>query len=58
MPVSQKYPESTGDKHLVLKEQDVEKKFVEKLLGLKYEYRPDITDHASLERIFAPTSAP
>ncbi len=30
-------------------EQQIEQRFIDKLVGLKYEYRPDITDRATLE---------
>lgn len=33
-------------------EKDLERQFIEKLCGLKYEYRPDIRDRASLESNF------
>ena len=33
-------------------ERQLEEKLIEKLLGLKYEYRPDIRDRAALERNF------
>lgn len=33
-------------------EQEIEKGFIDKLIELKYEYRPDITDRAALERNF------
>jgi type I restriction enzyme, R subunit len=33
-------------------EQQIEKSFIDKLTGLKYEYRADITDRAALERNF------
>jgi type I restriction enzyme R subunit len=36
----------------VLKEQHVESGFIGKLQGLKYEYRPDITDRSALEANF------
>ena len=36
----------------VVKEEQVEYGFIGKLQGLKYEYRPDIRDRASLERNF------
>ena len=37
---------------LGVKEEQVEYSFIGKLQGLKYEYRPDIRDRASLERNF------
>jgi type I restriction enzyme R subunit len=33
-------------------EQQIEQSFIDTLVGLKYEYRPDITDRAALERNF------
>ena len=33
-------------------EQQIEQSFIAKLTGLKYEYRPDITDRATLEQNF------
>ena len=33
-------------------EQQIEQSFIDKLTGLKYEYRPDITDRAALEKNF------
>jgi len=33
-------------------EQQIEQSFIEKLMGLKYEYRPEITDRAALEKNF------
>jgi type I restriction enzyme R subunit len=33
-------------------EQEIEKSFIDKLIELKYEYRPDITDRAALEQNF------
>lgn len=35
-----------------MSEQKIEQSFIDKLIGLKYAYRPDITDRASLERNF------
>ncbi len=52
MPTSQKYPEHQAGQSFVLKEQDIESKFIGKLQSLKYEYRQDITDRASLEKNF------
>jgi hypothetical protein len=34
----------------VLCEEHIEQSFIGKLQGLKYDYRPDITDRATLER--------
>ena len=36
----------------VVREDDIESAFIGKLQGLKYEYRPDITDRATLEQNF------
>ncbi len=36
----------------VVREGDIEDAFIEKLRSLKYEYRPDITDRATLEKNF------
>ncbi len=47
----QEYP-LPGPKPLVLREQDIEAAFIEKLRSLKYTYRPDIRDRAALERNF------
>jgi type I restriction enzyme R subunit len=33
-------------------EQQIEQSFIDKLTELKYEYRPDITDRAALEKNF------
>ncbi len=45
------YP-SPASKPLVFREQDIEAAFIEKLLSLKYTYRPDIRDRAALELNF------
>ncbi len=50
--MSQKYPEHQDGQSYVLKEQDIEANFVEKLRSLKYSCRPDIRDRASLEKNF------
>jgi len=42
-----------SDSHpLVVREQDIETDFVEKLRSLKYEYRPDIRDRDTLQKNF------
>ncbi len=46
------YSESTFEPPQVVREQHIEYGFIGKLQGLKYEYRPDITDRASLEKNF------
>jgi type I restriction enzyme, R subunit len=53
MPSSQRYPKqsATTSGHSVREEQ-IEYGFIGKLQSLKYEYRPDIRDRASLERNF------
>jgi type I restriction enzyme R subunit len=43
------YPQGSPSKPLVLREQDIEDAFIEKLCTLKYSYRPDIRDRAALE---------
>ena len=54
MPISSDshYQQKTGAPGFVLKEQDIEYGFIGKLQSLKYEYRPDITDRAALEKNF------
>ena len=51
---SSKYPDglSAPSQNTVIREGDIEDAFIEKLRSLKYQYRPDITDRASLERNF------
>ena len=51
---SSTYPDGLNapEKASVVREGDIEDAFIEKLRSLKYEYRPDITDRASLERNF------
>jgi type I restriction enzyme R subunit len=48
---SSTYPDGLNapEKASVVREGDIEDAFIEKLRGLKYDYRPDITDRASLE---------
>jgi type I restriction enzyme R subunit len=46
------YPQSSDSRPLVVKEQDIETEFIQKLVDLKYTYRPDIRDRAALERNF------
>lgn len=46
------YPQAPGSHPLCVREQDIESEFVEKLVELKYTYRPDIRDRAALERNF------
>lgn len=46
-----KYPQDQAGT-LALKEQGIEEGFIEKLRSLKYTYRPDIRDRASLEKNF------
>ncbi|MDR3415520.1 MAG: DEAD/DEAH box helicase family protein [Nevskia sp.] len=52
MPSEMTYQQAPGSLPLVLKEQDIETAFIEKLRGLKYTERPDIRDRAALERNF------
>jgi hypothetical protein len=51
---SSTYPDGLNapERASVVREGDIEDAFIEKLRSLKYEYRPDITDRASLERNF------
>ncbi|NLE81589.1 MAG: type I restriction endonuclease subunit R, partial [Rhodococcus sp.] len=46
------YPQAPGSHPLCVREQDIESEFIEKLVELKYTYRPDIRDRAALERNF------
>lgn len=46
------YDPPSGAPSLVVKEEHIEYGFIGKLQGLKYEYRPDIRDRATLERNF------
>lgn len=52
MPSEMIYQQAPEPQPLVLKEQDIETAFIEKLGGLKYTERPDIRDRAALERNF------
>jgi type I restriction enzyme R subunit len=51
---SSTYPDglSAPSQRAVVREGDIEDSFIEKLQSLKYEYRADISDRASLERNF------
>ena len=51
---SSTYPDGLNapEKASVIREGNIEDDFIEKLRSLKYEYRPDITDRASLEQNF------
>jgi len=51
MSSDSKYPD-LAPQALVLKEQGIEEVFIDKLCSLKYEYRQDIRDRASLEKNF------
>lgn len=46
------YPQDSSSTPLVIREQDIEEEFIEKLRALKYSYRPDIRDRAAIERNF------
>lgn len=46
------YPKAPGSQPLDVREQDIESEFIQKLVDLKYTYRPDIRDRAALERNF------
>ena len=46
------YPQDPSPKKPVLREQEIEEAFIEKLRSLKYIYRGDIRDRAALERNF------
>ncbi len=46
------YSQNTPSQPHILREQDIEDAFIEKLRTLKYSYRPDIRDRAALERNF------
>ena len=53
MPASNSsYDPPTESQRSVLREDGIEYGFIGRLQGLKYEYRRDITDRASLERNF------
>ena len=49
------YDQSAVKPSHVVKEEQIEYGFIGKLQGLKYEYRADIRDRASLERNFKDT---
>lgn len=51
---SSKYPDalSSPEKTTVIREEHIETEFINKLRSLKYTYRPDIQDRASLEKNF------
>ncbi len=51
-PAKSAYPPSDAIKPLAVKEEQFDYGFIGKLQSLKYEYRPDIRDRASLERNF------
>jgi type I restriction enzyme, R subunit len=46
------YAQTTAQEPLLLKEEHIENQFIGTLQGLKYEYRRDITDRATLEQNF------
>jgi type I restriction enzyme, R subunit len=46
------YPLPTDGPNAVLREDGIESGFIGKLQGLKYDYRPDITNRATLEKNF------
>jgi type I restriction enzyme R subunit len=46
------YAQATAQEPLLLKEEHIENQFIGTLQGLKYEYRRDITDRATLEQNF------
>ena len=46
------YPQASPSKPLILREEDIETAFIEKMRSLKYTYRPDIRDRAALELNF------
>lgn len=48
----QDYPRHPGTTSKSVREEHIEKEFIDRLLGLKYEYRPDIRDRAALEQNF------
>jgi type I restriction enzyme R subunit len=52
MPAKSTFTPPSGTARSVLREDGIEYGFIGKLQSLKYEYRPDITDRASLERNF------
>ena len=46
------YPQAPGSQPLGVREQDIESEFIQRLVDLKYTYRPDICDRAALELNF------
>ena len=59
MPTSSfRYQPSPEFQSSVIREDTIEDGFIGKLQGLKYAYRPDITDRASLERIVSAKNDP
>ncbi len=51
-PAESNYPQPTDSQALSLREQAIEDAFIEKLRGLKYNFRPDINDRASWNKNF------
>ncbi len=51
-PAKPTYPFPSDGPNAVLKEDGIESGFIGKLQGLKYDYRPDITNRATLEKNF------
>ncbi len=51
-PTPTTYPEASDALPSAVREQDIEDDFIQKLVGLKYTYRPDIHDRAALEANF------
>src|SRR5690606_5731613 len=52
MPPANDFRSGPDRQTLSVREQDIESEFIEKLVELKYTYRPDIRDRAALERNF------
>ena len=52
MPSEIIYEQDPDSRSSVIREQDIETGFIGKLQGLKYEFRPDITNRAALEQNF------
>ncbi len=52
LPSNPSYDQPAKRSNHVVKEEQIEYGFIGKLQGLKYEYRPDIRDRATLERNF------
>ena len=52
MPAAPSYSQVPAPATAVVREQDIENEFLEKLRNLKYTLRPDIRDRAALERNF------